>query len=409
LELKKFESLDRAVENVAKAVRLKTDKCIMPLLDALGMIAAEPVLSSIDLPPIPRSYVDGYAVRSEDTYGASVTNPIPLRLVEKPRIEPGECRKIFTGDYLPDDADAVVMFEDAEARSGFIYVYKSVPKYANVSLIGEDLRQGSTILNKHEVVRPWHLAALAANNMTMLEVLCPVKIGVANIGSELVEAGSDEDVERIYKSGKIPASTHLIVLGLLKRFKFIDVRYYGILPDDREVISRSIDRMLTENDVVITIGGSGPSDRDLTLDSIEDMGGRILVRGLRIRPGRPTSAAEVNGKLVFSLSGFPAAAFVGVEWFVLPVLFRLLNLNGFDDKIVVDGVLEERVTNVAGYTSFVRVVVTYRNGVRVVKPLALKGSGLLSTLLYSNGVLKIPEEVEGYEAGDTVQVHQLII
>ncbi len=374
------------------------------LVDAVGRVSAATYRARVDSPPMDRSAVDGYAVRSADTLGASSTNPVVLRLVgrveagEEPRcvVEPGTCCEIYTGAEMPRGADAVVMYEDTGRRDGFVEIYRPVPRYGNVSRRGEDYSAGDIILGEKTVVRPWHAAALASQGYASIRVYRRLMAGVIVTGSELVEPGEP--------GGGIYNSTGYMVLGLLRETGVAEPRYHGIVGDDAEKLARVIEKSLREDDFAITTGGTSLGGRDVVPDAIDMLGGRWVFRGVALRPGKPTSLAIIGDKPVFILSGYPVAAWTGFKAVVEPVLHGLLGVEPMPEPSI-EAVLTRRLPNPVGYTSYVRVRVEPCGGMICATPFSVKGSGLLSSLTSTNGYIVVPEGVEGYEKGEAVRVY----
>ncbi|ADM28719.1 molybdenum cofactor synthesis domain protein [Ignisphaera aggregans DSM 17230] len=400
-----YEPIDKAIAQVVKASKFSLDIVEIGLINALGRIAAEDVVSPINFPPFNRSAVDGYAICSDSITSASPANPIPLRLRGKMEGEYtcNDAVEIHTGEKIPEPFDAVVMLEDVYVAGNSIYVMRSVPRYANISIAGEDFKIGEILIEKGVIVRPWHIAMLSTIGRNSIKVYRELNIGVITTGSEVRD--SDAGIEA-YEKGYILDSTSKLVLATLSEYRFIKPRWYGIYPDDINMISKVLLRALDENEIVITTGGTGPGGHDVTHRGVRSIGAEIIVQGIAMRPGRPTSIAIYNGKPIFMLSGFPVAAYIGVKILVLTFISRYLGIKGIE-PLEIRAKLLKRVTGVIGYNTFVRVKV-YRCGEELcVEPIMLRGSGILSSLAKANGFLEIPSNVEGFEKGDYVWIQML--
>ena len=408
-----FCRLSEAIERVSKVISIPLNVEQVSLLNAVGRVAAKDVASPCDIPPYDRSVVDGYAVRAEDTYGASPSNPLPLRLVGETHfdtafrysINPGEAVRIHTGVPLPKGANAVVMLEDVIEDKSVIYVTKSVSVYSNVSRRGEDIPKGFTILKRGQIIKPWHVAALAAVGIDEVEVYEKLRLCLLTIGDEIVEPSRDLNPVEVLSGGKVFSSTHYLLLCEAKRYGFLDPVHIGIVGDSLHEISKRVKQAIDECHGIITTGGTGPSQRDVAVKAVKEIGSEIVVRGIAMRPGRTTSVAVLKGKPIFMLSGFPVAAFIAFRFFVIPSLTKALGIT--ESRSYVYAKLTRRVTNRVGYTTFVRVKLYNCDAEICVEPLISTGSGLISTLLESNGILKLPDDIEGYEAGEHVPVEPL--
>ncbi len=377
------------------------------LQDAVGRVLAKDVEAPFDVPPFDRAAVDGYAVRAEDTFGSSRTNPIrlPVRGFSRPgspfngTVGPGEAVEIATGAPLPPGTNAVVPYEDTRRDGDHVEVYRPVSVYGNVSRAGEDLRKGETILARGTRLKPWDVAVFASVGYTSLPVRCPPRVGLVATGNEVVEPGEPLGEGQVYNSTRVMVESMIRELGGRPK-------YYGIWPDDEEKLVGVITHALEENDMVITTGGVSVGKVDHTVRAVQSLRPDVFVHGVAVRPGRPNSVALVRGKPIVMLSGFPVAALVGFEVFARPILLAMLGAAD-EPRPTVRGRLTRRIAKPVNVKAFVRVRV-YRHGDEVmVEPLALTGSGVLSTLSRGNGLLIVPEDLEGYDEGDIVEVQLL--
>ncbi len=409
IPLKDLKRIDEVVETATRRIKFSLGVEEIHILDALNRIIAEDYYARLDRPRYDRSSVDGYAVRSVDVVGASPFNPVILRVKgvltaadtpEKYAVGEGEAVEVFTGAPIPPGADAVVMVEYTKRIGNEIEIYKPVRFHGNVSRHGEDFKKGDLLVKKNTLLRPWHIAVIAANGDDKVRVYEKLRIGVISTGSEVVEPGHELGEGGLYNS------TAYLVTSYLRDMGFTSVRYYGNFPDEKEVIREAILHALEENHVVVTIGGTSMGGTDYVKDVVMEMG-EWIARGVAMRPGRPTSIGLIDGKPVFLLSGYPVAAWTGLEALVRPILYRSLGLRE-PPRPVIRGRLLVKIPNTVGYRSYIRVMVEKRDDGYVVEPFMLKGSGILSSLVKSNGYIVIPEDTEGYSEGEEVEVHLLV-
>ncbi len=401
-------SIPEAFEKASRMISISLGVRRVEIIDAYGLILARDFHAVIDQPRFDRASVDGYAVRSIDLVGASINNPAVLRVkgLIKPgddpsqyAVGPGEAVEIHTGAPLPPGSDAVVMYEDTHRINDEVEVYRPVPKYGNVSRRAEDFHRGELLLKAPRILKPWDIGIIAANGVGEVEVYEPLRIGLIVTGSEVYEPGNPLKGSGLYNS------TGYLVWKTLESMGFTKVYYYGVFHDDTGLLKEALTRALQDNHVVITTGGTSVSEGDLVRDIVEDLG-EWIVRGVAMRPGRPTSIGLINGKPVFLLSGYPVAAWTGLEALVKPVIYRVLGLEE-PAKPMVKAVLKVKLPNVVGYRSYIRVKVWEENGKLVAEPYMLKGSGILSSLVKSNGYIVIPENTEGFMEGEQVNVYLL--
>ncbi|MEM1542252.1 MAG: molybdopterin molybdotransferase MoeA [Ignisphaera sp.] len=408
-KLHRLIDLNEAIAKMSREIIIELSSECIDVVNALLRLSSRDIVAEYPLPFVDRSVVDGYAVKAEDTYGASEHNPIALRIVgeatfttfNKISIGSGEAVKIYTGVPLPSGANAVVMLEDAIESGDIVYIMKSVNVYANVAIRGEDIALGRVIVRKGHVIEPKHIAALVALGISKLEVYEKIRVCIVSTGDEVVEIGSI-DAETVHSKGLVFNSTAFLLKSYMDMLNFFEPMYIGIAKDSRHEIVSALEKSVKLCHVVIVTGGAGPSAHDLSIESIESIGGKLVVRGISMRPGRPTSAGVVNGKPVFMLSGFPVAAFFGFKFFVLPVIERVLGIVVPRRRIYAK--LTKRIANIAGYTTFTRVKLTKCGNEFCAEPLASMGSGMISSLLDSDGVVVVPSNLEGFDEGQYVDV-----
>jgi len=399
-----FNSLLKNVD--IKQPRIKT----VGLEDSLGRVCGEDIKSPVDVPDFDRSAVDGYAVRAEDTFGASPTNPIQLKLigtihagdeVEKlPPLNQGEAIAVLTGAPIPRGANAVVMVEHSRREDNVIEVTRQVHPLQNISRRGEDFKKDDVVVKRGTVIKPWHIAALASLNITEVPIYEELKIAILSTGSEIVELGETPGRGKVVNSSKPMLKTLVREAGC----RPIDL---GTVPDDFEVIVDKIREGVRIGDMLLVTGGTSVGERDLVPEAVNRAGNPgVVFHGVKIRPAKPTGAGVVDGKPVFMLSGYPVSALIGFQLFVKPLIARFYQMP-LEEPCRVRAVLSRRVANPVDNRSFVRVRVEKHGEKYVAEPLMHTGSGLISTLTRANAMLVIPEGVEGYEEGEEVEVIML--
>jgi len=408
-----FRELTRigeALEKLRKAITHRiVDSEPVSLTLAIGRICGEDLYAPWDYPQYDRSAVDGYAVIAEDTFGASPTNPIKLRVAarieagidisELPEIKRGESAEVLTGAPIPPGSTAVIPVEEVERRGDEVEVHSQVYPGQNISKKGEDFRAGEVILHRGELIKPWHIGVAASFGMNKLRVLRKPKAAILSTGDELVEPGGELRPGQIYNSTKPMLASALNTLEC----SVVDL---GISRDDVDEISRKIAEGAVKCDLVIVTGGTSVGAHDLVPEAISKIG-EVIVHGLAMRPGKPAGFGIVEGKPVFMLSGFPVAALIQFRVLVIPAIEHITGCK-FDPSPRIRGRLTRRVVSPPGIRSFIRVRVSETaDGELLVEPLRLTGSGILSTLTRGNGLLIVPEELEGYEEGEEVEVELL--
>ena len=391
--------VDKALgELISKVTKLNCEK--VDLYNCLGRVLAEDIEAPFDIPPFDRAAMDGFAVRAEDTFGASQINPILLEVVgairigEFPKIEvrEGEAAKIATGAVMPKGANAVVMLEYVNAKDKFIEVLKSVTPYRNVSRKGEDVRKGEAILRKGEILQPQDVGILASFGLSEVKVYKKPRVAVISTGNELVEIGKELEMGKIYNSN------NPMLRAFLSEFGFTSFSL-GIARDREEDIEEKLNKAL-EFDAVIFTGGTSVGEKDLVPMVVERYA-EMVFHGVAMKPGMPTGAAVYEGKPIFMLPGSPAAAYLSFYTFVIPTLYAMMGVRLVARRWDrVKGILQARVPSEAGIRTYARV--KWDRG--KVFPLRTSGSTILSSTIRANALLVVSEEKEGYEEGEEVEV-----
>jgi len=254
------------------------------------------------------------------------------------------------------------------------------------------------IIEPGTLISPVHAAALASVGVSTIQVYRKIDVSIIAIGDELVEPGYPVNQGKEYNSSAYIIYTQLVKDGIFR------VNYAGIVPDDINAILNTIKNEISRGaDLVVTVGGTGVSETDKISELIEKHS-HCIFRGVKMRPGRLTSASLIYDKLVVNLSGFPVAAWAAYELILRPAITMWINIKGFE-RPVIYAYLSKRLPNISGYTSIVRVTLINKNDEYYAEPYALRGSGVISSLLRTHGYIIIPDNVEGFEEGEKVPVY----
>jgi len=398
--LKGFEKLtnvDDALQSFLRQLKpKKLDSEQIPIHAALGRVTAEDIRAKHNLPAFDRSAVDGYALRAKDTFGVSAFNPKNFKLT-KGEVHENEAKELWTGNPVPEGANAVVMLEYTKKFEDKIELATSVTPGRNVSKMGEDVTEENIAIIAGSRLNPHHLGLLAALGETHVSAVRKPKVAILATGSELVELGNKLEPGKIIETNRLLFSSLCMELGA-------EPLNLGLAKDDLEQIVSKIREGLEKADVVITTGGTSVGYPDLVPLAVNKIGKPgIIVHGVAIRPGMPTALAILEGKPVFVLSGNPVAATVGFEAFARPTLLKLLGIN--EVRPAVEAKLTRRVAGALGRRVFLRVRVFERNGDFFAEPVRVTGSGVITTMTKANGYVIIPENREGVQVGESVRVH----
>ncbi|KDE55026.1 gephyrin-like molybdotransferase Glp [Methanoculleus sp. MH98A] len=369
----------------------------VPLEDALYRVLARDVLADIDIPGFDRSTVDGYAVAAAETTGASEAIPAMLQCrgrigmgsADAGSISPGSCRYVPTGGALPTGADAVVMIEHAEQIGDDILVHRPVAPGENVVFCGEDFGAGKVALERGRVLTPREIGVAAAVGADRVSVVKMPRIGIVSTGNELVPVVETPGPGEVRDANSYLAGAFVTERGC-------HPVYFGIVRDDRAVLKRAVSSALDRCDAVLVSGGSSKDERDNTAAVVAELG-EVLVHGIAIAPGKPTIIGTARGKPVIGLPGHPASAFV-VLVAVVDHLLAAMRQTAVSRRTV-RARLTQNIPSTRGREDYVRVSLSGGEATPV-----FGKSGLLNTLVQSEGLVRIPASSEGFEVGEEVEV-----
>ena len=402
VRLKGFQKLtpvDDALQKFLTTVQtVKPAFVTIPIQSALNRILAEDIIAKEDLPRFDRSAVDGYAVKAEDTFEANQFKPKTLTLTENNRINSNQAKQVWTGNPLPEGANAVIMLENCKRKNDEIEIFVPVTPGKNVSKKGEDVTKGTVAVKTGTRLKPQHLGLLAALGITKIKVFRKPKIAILATGDELVEVGDVLQKGQIFEVNRIILSALCEELGA----ETLDL---GIARDDIRELMEKIKIGLEKAEAVITTGGTSVGALDLVPEAVNKLGKPgVIVHGVAMRPAMPTALAVINHKPIIILSGNPVASMIGFEVFARPLICRILGLSGEERRPIIKAKVTRKVSTVLGRKTFVRVHVFQRKEEFYAEPVSTRGSSIISTMTRANGYIVVPENREGLEKGEQVLV-----
>ena len=362
----------------------------IPLIDCPDRVLASPITATRDVPHYRRAAMDGYAVQSADIIGASVTNPVMLGSSDN--AEQGTCARVHTGSNIPDSADAVVMIEDTTPIGDMVEIRTQVHPNKHVGCIGEDMTKGELILEAGHLLRPCDVAVIASLGLSEVEVYRKPVVSVIPTGDEVVP----RTISEIPPPGKV-LETNGLMVGLYVEKWGGKARYCDIVPDKPKLIEDAIQSNL-DADMIILCGGTSVGERD-HVPAVVDSLGEILVHGVGLSPGKPTALGIIRNVPIVCMPGYPVAGLVGLFAFARPALRKVGNIPDIPDTII-RARMSGKINSKEGYLTYARVILEGN----IAHPLMTSGSGVLSSVAKANGFVIIPENVEGYEEGQDVDV-----
>jgi molybdopterin molybdotransferase len=368
------------------------------IADAAGRVLTDAVVSSVAVPQFVRSAMDGYAVRSEETFGAGPYNPLTFKVIGEVTpgrtfpgtMGPGQAVRIMTGAPLPDGADAVLMAEYTNEAGGVMTATDAVTPSKNTGRVGEDIEVGTTVLPALRRLRPQDLGVLASIGIGTVSVRRKPTVTMLITGNELLKPGEQP------KGAMIVDSNSVMLRTLIERDggAIAEIRH---LRDDREVIRDSL--LHAPGDLLLTTGGTSVGVEDHAPTLISECG-ELLVHGIAMRPSAPTGFGWVAGRPVFLLPGNPVSCLAAYDFFVGLAVRRMGGQSETWPYRLARLPLQDKISSQIGRVDYARVRV--ENGKAI--PLATSGASLLSSTTKADGFLAIDQDSEGYAAGETVDV-----
>ena len=362
----------------------------LTLTESLGRVTADPVWASTSSPAYDSSAMDGVAVRSEDTIGASETNPLKL-------IIGSNAVWVDTGDPMPDNFNAVVMIENViEENETSILITDPVAPLQHVRPLGEDIVATELILPERHTITPPDMAACAAAGLSQISVIGKPKVAIITTGDELVPLGTN------VKSGDIIDSNSVLLKGLIAQWGG-EPSTLGPIDDDYNKIINCVESALDRFDIVIINAGSSAGRDDHTARVIAELG-RVLVHGVAIRPGHPVVLGIAENKPIVGLPGYPVSTALTAEIFIKPLITTSAGNGHQLIENQIPAIITRKVNSQMGEDEFLRVKLGKVGNKTVATPLQ-RGAGVIMSLVRSDGFVKIPRFSEGLDYGSQIMVN----
>ena len=380
------EALDKYLTALKPIVKPQVET--IPVTESLGRITETAVFAKYCSPLYNAAAMDGVAVNSDVTIGATEANPITLR-------QGVDFVVVDTGDPIKNPCDAVIMAEDlTELENGDLQIIEPAAPWQHVRPIGEDIVAGEMIIPSRHKIRPIDIGVLLAGGITKISVIKQPTVAIFPTGTEIIEPDQEP------QEGDISESNSRMFEAMAKQNGANPTRFAPIA-DDYNKLKNAIDKAIDEHDMVIVNAGSSAGTEDFTVHILRELG-EVLVHGVAIKPGKPVILAIVKGKPVIGLPGYPVSAYINFENFVIPVL-NLMNGEMQAKSNMVKAVVSKRLVSSLKHKEYVRVKVGKVEDKLVASPLA-RGAGAAMSLVRADGFCVIEQNSEGVEAGETVNV-----
>lgn len=370
-----FQHKESAVENIR-------------VLDSQGRVSAGAVFAKLSSPNFNAAAMDGIAVKAKSTFGASEATPLRLK-------KDTDFIYINTGNPMREPYDAVIMIEDVvEVDSDTVEIIKPASPWQDVRPIGEDIVANEMIIPANHEIRPVDIAAMLAGGITEIEVIKKPKVAIIPTGTEIIEPGEE------FQPGKIIESNSRMFEGMVRENGGEPVRLKPV-PDDYELLKAAIAKAVEENDIVIVNAGSSAGSEDFTVKLIRELG-EVLVHGIATKPGKPAILGIIYEKPIIGIPGYPVSAYLVFETFAKPLIRSYLH-QGVKKAETTEAVLSRRLVSSLKNTEYVRVKLGMVDDKLIATPLN-RGAGVTMSLVRADGLLVIPQNSEGVEAGEKVTV-----
>ncbi|PAB59875.1 molybdopterin molybdotransferase MoeA [Anaeromicrobium sediminis] len=375
------------------------------ILNAQGRILSKDIYALENVPHFRRSTVDGYAVVSADTFGASETLPAFINLIgdahmgehNQSHLCSDKCMYVPTGGMLPEGADAVVMIEYVEKFQDEIAIHKSVAPKENVMDIGDDIKQDQLLFTRGTKIKAHHLGVLASVGITDVDVFVKPKICILSTGDELIDPKED------LKPGVIRDINTYTLSGLCTELG-CDVIEKKVVKDDFNNLKDTLKSFIDKSDLVLLSGGSSVGTKDMTPDVINALGSPgVLIHGIAMKPGKPTIIAKINNKAVLGLPGQPASCIMAFRVLGEYLIKNLLHLNTHEE-LFLEGVCSTNIHASPGRETYQMVTIEESSDGYIINPVHGK-SGMITLISRAQGYIKIPMNKEGISVGEKVKVY----
>jgi len=373
--------------------RLSEEK--IQVINANNRILSKNIYSKINTPPFNNSAVDGYVIRNLD-----IKNEQKYKVVSKIKaggkdriiLKKNQAARIFTGAVMPINSCTVVMQENAFEENGFVKFIKKPKKNANWRLAGEDVRKNKLLLKKGTLIKAENLSLLASVGLNYVHVYKKISIGFFTSGNEL-----KNPTTKLIGS-QINNSNRFAIYSLLKKsgFSVVDL---GVLKDSKQKINQSLSKASKKFDILITAGGASVGEEDHIIKVIKEIG-KINFWKIAIKPGRPLAFGEIKKKPIFCLPGNPVSVFLLIAMIVKPFLFKLSGTEWKNPKhipVKINFSMKKKTQRM----EWLRVNIETKNSKElIVKRYSKQGSGIISSIVFSDGIIEIPENKSFLKPGD---------
>ncbi|MFA5576106.1 MAG: molybdopterin biosynthesis protein [Tissierellaceae bacterium] len=380
--------IDLAKESYLRKLNIGAQYEDISVRESLDRVSFEAIMARTSSPNYNAAAMDGICVKASDTYGATETNPKILEIDK-------DFKYINTGNQIREPFDAVIMIEEViDLGDGRVKILQAAYPWQDVRQIGEDIVATEMIIPSRHKIRPIDIGALISGGIETLRVYKRPRIGILPTGSEIIEDFKDLEDGKIMDSNSRVFEAAVIKNGGLPN-------RYPPQKDDHELLRAAILKGVEENDMLLINAGSSAGTADYTVKLIRELG-EVVIHGVAMKPGKPTILGMINHKPVIGIPGFPVSAFLVFDIFVSPIIRQFIGLKESETEMV-EATISKRIVSSLKNREFIRVNLGYVNNRLVATPLS-SGAGVTMSLVKADGIGIIAQNVEGIDAGDTIDV-----
>ena len=368
--------------------------------DAYGRVLFNDVYSRIDFPPFDKALKDGFAILSEDSYGASEESPNTLEIIDfleagsitDKKVVKGKCVEISTGAAMPEGANAVVMVEYSEKFDDKVNLLTTATPSQDVAKKGSDIEEGKLILEKGDILTPGKIGVLLSQGFKTIEVFKKPTVGIISSGNEITMQGNELPFGKIYDVNGNMIKNDAVSCGA-------DAKFLGVVRDNYDQVKDKIQEALKDVDVLLCSGGTSAGLGDVIKHVLDELG-EVYIHGISVQPGKPTIVGVINEKLVIGLPGNPVSALMIFNAFVASPLSKVAGIEKEFEQKIINGVMTRRIHSPVGRMQYQLVKVDGSD----VHPI-FKDSGAIFSLSSADGYVKVEKSVELLDEGEEVKVY----
>ncbi|WP_407432126.1 gephyrin-like molybdotransferase Glp [Methanobrevibacter sp.] len=368
--------------------------------DAYGRVLFNDVYSRMDFPPFDKALKDGFAILSEDSYGASEESPNTLDVIDfleagsitDKKVEKGKCIEISTGAAIPEGANAVVMVEYCEKFDDKVNLFTTATPSQDIAKKGSDIEEGKLILKKGDILTPGKIGVLLSQGFKTIEVYKKPTVGIISSGNEITMQGQDLPFGKIYDVNGNMIKNDAVSCGA-------DAKFLGVVRDNYDQVKEKIQESLEDVDILLCSGGTSAGLGDVIKHVLDELG-EVYIHGISVQPGKPTIVGLINEKLVIGLPGNPVSALMIFNAFVASPLSDVAGIKKEFEQKVINGVMTRRIHSPVGRMQYQLVKVDGSD----VQPI-FKDSGAIFSLSSADGYVKVEKSVELLDEGEEVEVY----